>query len=264
MASPGAPPKREVTAPAAWISPDAVIEEDVEIGPCTIVHSGVRIGRGTKVGGFCELGIPTDLATSKGLSIGANSVIRSHSVFYDGSRFGPHLRTGHHVTARENVTAGEYLQIGTRTELDRGTRCGNHVRLHSNVMTSEGTVIRDFALIFPNVVLTNCAAPPSDELCGPTVETYAVIAVGAILLPGVTVGEGALVGVGTVVREDVPPEMICVGVPGRIVGHVGRLKPHADGKPAYPWRRHFHRGYPADIVEQWQAEFRDEPASDRR
>lgn len=235
--------------------PDVIFEGDAQVGDYTIIHPGTRIGAGTRSGAFCEIGVPTDLAIERGLRIGANSLIRSHSVFYEGSTFGPNLRTGSRVTVRENTRAGETLQIGTISDLQGHCTIGDHVRLHSNVHIGQGAIVEDFVFIFPYVVLTNDAAPPSDRLDGVTLKRYAVVATMSTLLPGVVIGEGALVGAMTLVREDVPADMICVGVPGKVVGPTSRVKLKDTGEPAYPWRRHFHRGYPPEVVEEWKREF---------
>jgi carbonic anhydrase/acetyltransferase-like protein (isoleucine patch superfamily) len=93
-----------------------------------------------------------------------------------------------------------------------------------------------------------------------TLEKFSVVATSSVVLPGVRVGEGALVAAHALVREDVPPGTICAGVPGKVRGSVERV-PLADGSgAAYPWRRHFHRGYPEDVVQGWIAEFADQGA----
>ena len=75
-------------------------------------------------------------------------------------------------------------------------------------------------------------------------------------MPGVVVGEGALVASASLVRHDVEPGMVVAGVPARPLGHTSELEqPVGSGQPAYPWRRHFHRGYPEDVVARWKAEF---------
>jgi serine acetyltransferase len=58
----------------------------------------------------------------------------------------------------------------------------------------------------------------------------------------------------SLVKGDVPPDSIYVGNPGKVVGSTSRIK-LKNGEPAYPWRRHFHRGYPDDVVRTWKAEF---------
>jgi acyl-[acyl carrier protein]--UDP-N-acetylglucosamine O-acyltransferase len=245
-----------VIHPTALVDPAAGLADDVEIGPFSIVHGDVRLGPGCVIGSHCVLGHPTSDGAGGPLEIGAGALVRSHSVLYAGSVFGPGLRTGHRVTLREGIQAGPDLQVGTLSDLQGDVVIGKHVRLHSNVHLGRGSSVGDFVWIFPSVVLTNDPHPPSDGFhVGVTVEPFAVVATGAILFPGVRVGEGALVAASALVREDVPPGAICAGVPGKVRGSVERVLLSDGSGPAYPWRRHFHRGYPEDVVRSWIAEF---------
>lgn len=241
--------------PSAIVSPEAELGEDVEIGAFSLVHAGVRLGKGSKVGAYCELGVPSPLAPYPELNLGAGSLIRSHSVFYAGSSFGDGLKTGHRVTVREDTRAGTQLQLGTLCDIQGHCEIGDHVKLHSNVHVGHKSRIHDFAWIFPYVVLTNDPHPPSEHTIGCTLEEFAVIATMSTVLPGVRVGRGAFVGAMTLVRADVPADTICLGVPGANVGPTSKIKHKGTGEPAYPWRRHFHRGYPAEVVALWKAEF---------
>lgn len=245
--------------PTAIISPGAKLGADVSIGPFSIIHAGVHLGNGTSVGSHCELGVATPLADDNTLRIGAGSLIRSHSVFYIGSTFGDRLKTGHRVTVREKIRAGSDLQLGTLDELQGDCVIGNHVKMHSSVHVGQKTRIHDYVWIFPSVVLTNDPHPPSEYLVGCTLHEFAAISAMSIVCPGVHVGRGAFVGAMTLVQDDVPADTICVGVPGRNRGPTTLITHKETGLPAYPWRRHFHRGYPAETVAMWKAEFGEEP-----
>jgi hypothetical protein len=75
-------------------------------------------------------------------------------------------------------------------------------------------------------------------------------------MPGIVVGEGALVAAAALVNKDVPPNQIAAGVPAKLVGATERIRlKDGSGRAAYPWRRHFHRGYPAEVVRRWVEEF---------
>jgi acyl-[acyl carrier protein]--UDP-N-acetylglucosamine O-acyltransferase len=241
--------------PSALISDQATIADNVEIGPFTIVHDHVHIGEGSVIGSYCELGVKSPLAERQDLFIGDRSLIRSHCVFYAGSSFGPNLVTGHRVTVRENTKTGCNFQIGTLGDIQGHCVVGNHVKCHSNVHIGQLSRIGDYVWMFPYVVLTNDPHPPSESLVGCLIEDFAVISTMSVVLPGVCIGRGALIGAMCLVRQDVPPDTICVGVPGRNVGQTDKIRNRMTGEPAYPWRRHFHRGYPADIVEEWVKEF---------
>lgn len=243
--------------PTAIISPRAELGSNVGVGPYSIVHENVIIGANTTIGSHCEIGIETPRSQSPKLVIGNNSLIRSHSVFYAGSQFGDGLTTGHRVSVRENTKAGHAFQIGTLCDIQGDCEIGDYVRFHSNVHVGQKTKIGSFVFLFPYVVVTNDPHPPSELLMGAILEDFCVIATMSVVLPGVRVASGALVGAMTQVKEDVPAEMICIGSPGKIIGPTSKIKHRGTNKPAYPWRRHFHRGYPDELVQSWLAQLNE-------
>ncbi|HRN75303.1 MULTISPECIES: N-acetyltransferase [Ottowia] len=243
--------------PTAIVHPRARLGADVVIGPFTVVHDRVQLAEGVIVGSHCELGHPAHDPEQGGtLRIGRQSLIRSHSVFYEGSSFGDHLVTGHRVSVRERTQAGPGLQIGTLSDIQGHCQFGDYVRLHSNVHIGQGSVIGNYVWIFPYVVLTNDPHPPSEVRMGVVVEDYVAIATMSVVLPGITIGQGALVGAHSSVARQVPADTVVVGVPTRIVGSTHDIKLRdGSGASAYPWRRHFHRGYLPETVARWIAEF---------
>ncbi|WP_108483551.1 N-acetyltransferase [Oceaniglobus ichthyenteri] len=241
--------------PTAIISPDAKLGAGVKIGAYSIIGDMAEIGAGSEIGSHCEVGVHAGVLPPGPLVIGANSLIRSGSIIYQNSTFGEGLTTGHRVTLREGIIALERLQVGTLSDLQGHCSIGRHVRLHSNVHIGQNSKIGDFVWIFPYVVLTNDPHPPSEVMLGCIVKDFAVVATMSTILPGITVGSGALVGAMTLVREDVPADTIHVGVPGRNVGSTLKVKFKDSGEHVYPWRRHFHRGYPAEAVKKWRDEF---------
>lgn len=244
--------------PTAIVHPGAIIDDDVTIGPYTIVYENAVIASGTKIGSHCEIAHPAhDRNSPTRLIIGENSLIRSHSVFYEGSTFGENLVTGHRVTVRESIVAGRNFQIGTLSDLQGHCLIGNFVKFHSNVHIGHHSKIDDYVWIFPYVVLTNDPHPPSEVRMGVTVEKYVAIATMSIILPGVTIGEGALVGAHSSVARNVDPNTVVAGVPAKYICDTPDIKlKDGSGRPAYPWRRHFHRGYPTEVVAEWLDEFK--------
>jgi acetyltransferase-like isoleucine patch superfamily enzyme len=222
----------------------------------TIVDDNVILGNNVTVESHCVIGHRSTPSDDRPLIIGDNSLIRSHSVFYAGSTFGPGLVTGHHVTVREHIDAGPGLQIGTLSDLQGHLRIGAHVRTHSNVHLGQRSVIGNYVWIFPYTVLTNDPHPPSDGyLEGVTVEDYAVLATMSCIMPGVTVGSRSLVAAHSLVNRDVPPDTVVAGVPAKAVGPTSRVQLRDGSGPAYPWMRHFHRGYPPEVVAEWASKF---------
>lgn len=241
--------------PTAIVMPGAVIGKNVEIGAYSVIGDMARIGDCTKIGNFCEIGLDSGISSPSPVHIGANSLIRSGSILYQGSVFGDELKTGHRVTIRENTRAGHNFQIGTLSDIQGHCTIGDFVRLHSNVHIGQKSSLGNFVWVFPYVVLTNDPHPPSEILEGCSIGDYAVIATMSTVLPGAKIGRGALVSAMTLARGDVPEDTICVGVPGKSIISTGKIRFKATGKPVYPWRRHFHRGYPDHVVDMWREEF---------
>lgn len=235
----------------AIISDKAIIGDNVTIGPYTIVYDNVEIAENTKIDAFCELGVSNHLSNGDKLIIGANSHIRSHSVFYEGSFFKESLVTGHHVTVREKTIAGTNLQIGTLSDVQGHCNFGDFVRLHSNVHIGQKSVIGNYVWIFPYVVLTNDPHPPSATLRGVVVDDYAVIATMSVILPGARIGHGCLIGAHSSVKGITEANMIYAGSPAKLIGPTSKIKLTEGSGDAYPWRRHFHRGYPDTVTQMW-------------
>lgn len=245
----------EMIHSTALISKGAVLGSNVSVGPFSIIHEGVIIGNGSKIGSHCEIGVFSDLASDKALVIGEDSHIRSHSTLYIGSSFGEALTTGHRVTIRENTVAGANFQVGTLGDIQGDCTVGDFVRLHSNVHIGKFSKIGNFVWIFPYVVLTNDPHPPSDVCMGVTIGDFSVIATMSTILPGVNISEGALIGAHSLVNRDVASNTIVAGVPAKTIGPTSRIKlTHSPEEAAYPWRKHFYRGYPEKITSEWKDE----------
>ncbi len=241
---------------SAIVSPKAKLGTDVSIGPFTIIHDDVVIGDGSTIESHCEIGKSTALSDGSPLIIGRSSLIRSHSVFYQGSNFGDNLVTGHRVTVREMTRAGKNFQIGTLGDIQGHCEIGDYVRFHSNVHIGQHSRIGSYVWIFPYVVLTNDPHPPSHVVMGVTVEDFVAIATMSIILPGVTVKKGALVGAHSSVNRDVEADTVVAGSPAKFICETSKVKlKDGSNESAYPWRKHFHRGYPKEIVAEWLKEF---------
>jgi acetyltransferase-like isoleucine patch superfamily enzyme len=123
------------------------------------------------------------------------------------------------------------------------------------VHVGKHTTLGDFEWVFPYTVFTNDPHPPSEVQDGVVVEDYAVIATMVVVLPGVRVGQGAVVSAGSVVTRDIAPGDLAVGSPAKRLRSASdvRLRDRPD-TAAYPWRGHFERGYPDEVLARWKAE----------
>lgn len=124
---------------------------------------------------------------------------------------------------------GNDVKIGTFVEIQKGAKIGNRCKISSHSFICEGVTLEDEVFIGHNVTFTNDRYPrattgtgamqsEADWSCVPThVKRGASIGSGATLLCGITIGENAVVGAGSVVTKDVPAHAVVVGNPARIL-----------------------------------------------
>jgi acetyltransferase-like isoleucine patch superfamily enzyme len=193
------------------------------------VFENVSLGRDCVLEDFCLIGVAPRGARNGELStrIGDGAIIRSHTVIYAGNEIGRHFQTGNKVNVRESNRIGDNVSVGTLSVVEHHVEIGNNVRIHTQAFIPEFSVLEDGCWIGPNVVLTNAKYPLSpgvkESLAGPVIRKGAKIGANATLLPGVEIGENAIVGAGAVVVHDVPPGAVVVGNPARIINDASKL-----------------------------------------
>ena len=94
------------------------------------------------------------------------------------------------------------------------------------------------------MVLTNDPTPPSTQFAGVRVHLFAVIASGAIIMPGLNIGQDSLVSAEAVVTHPVEAYTAVAGNPARPICDIRKIKNHFSGEQAYPWRNEFKRYMP--------------------
>jgi acetyltransferase-like isoleucine patch superfamily enzyme len=153
-----------------------------------------------------------------GTTIGKNAVIRSGTILYCDVLIGDDFQTGHNVMIREKTSIGDRVAVGTGTVIEGHTVIGSNVSIQSMGFIPMDTRIGDHVFIGPNAVLTNDRYPPTriGGLKGPEIKNGAAIGANTTILPGVCIGEGALVAAGSVVTRDVPDHMLAIGTPARL------------------------------------------------
>lgn len=149
-------------------------------------------------------------------------------------RLAPDVKLGRDVSFHAFVNLygceiGDETKIGAFVEIGRGAVIGQRVKISCNSFICEGVTIEDEVFIGPGVMFTNDKSPRSttadgtlqsaaDWLCTPTVvKRSASIGSNATIVCGVTIGEGAMVGAGSVVTRDVPAHTLVAGVPARVI-----------------------------------------------
>ena len=124
---------------------------------------------------------------------------------------------------------GDDVKIGTFVEIQKGATIGNRCKISSHTFICEGVTLEEEVFVGHNVTFINDQYPrattadgqlqtEADWRCEPTlVKKGASIGSGATLLCGITVGEFAVVGAGSVVTKDVPPYSVVVGNPAKVL-----------------------------------------------
>lgn len=194
-----------------------------------VLSERVFLGSGCEIDEGVLLGYPTDqILQAERLTIGENAKVRSGSVIYLGSRIGDNLEMGHNVVIRERNIIGSNFRIWSNSVVDYGCVIGNNVKIHYGVYVAQYTAIEDNVFIAPGVMIANDIHPGCSYshqcMRGPTIKKGAQIGVNVTLLPFIVIGEGSVVGGGSVVTKDVPPRSVIYGNPGRVIGSVDAIR----------------------------------------
>jgi acetyltransferase-like isoleucine patch superfamily enzyme len=218
-------------SPGLVLSPSARIGAGVTFGAHVVVHDDVEIGDGALIEDGVVLGKAPRLAAHSAaagavgpLSIGAGAKVCCGAVVFAGATVGERAIVGDQAFVRERARIGEGTVVGRGSAVDNDVTIGARVRIQTSVYLTAFSVVEDDVFVGPCATTTNddsmgrCA--PSDPLRGATLRRACRIGGGAVLVPGVEVGEEAFVAAGAVVTRDVAPRAVVMGVPAREVREV--------------------------------------------
>ncbi len=198
-----------------------------------ILYPNVHLGKECLIEDYVIIGVPPRGCAEGELHtyIGDNAIIRSQSIIYAGNRIGNNFQTGNKTNIRECNEIGDNVSIGTLSIVEHHVRIESGVRIHSLAFIPEYSVLEKECWIGPNVVLTNAKYPRSpdvkENLKGPHVKQNAIVCANSTLLPGVNIGEFAIVGAGSVVTRNVPRRAVFAGNPARQINTIDNL-PYQD------------------------------------
>jgi acetyltransferase-like isoleucine patch superfamily enzyme len=201
-----------------------------EIHPTAIVYPGTKLGDGVKLLEHAVVGKQPSLSprsTTKReelppTEIGDGTIVSTGAVVFAGSQVGARVILGDQSCVRERVVVGDDVVIGRGSLVENDTTIGAMTKIQAEVYITAYSTLEEHVFVAPCVVTTNDNFMGRTErrlelIKGPTIRRGARIGGGAILLPGVEIGEEAFVGAGAVVTKNVEPRMLVVGNPARVM-----------------------------------------------
>jgi acetyltransferase-like isoleucine patch superfamily enzyme len=204
-----------------------------EIHPTAVVHPGTVLGEGVKVLEHAVVGkqpslSPRSTAKRDPLEptvIGDGTIVSTGAIVFAGSRIGARVILGDQSCVRERVTVGDDVVIGRGSLVENDTTIGALTKIQADAYITAYSTLEEQVFIAPCVVTTNDNFMGRTErrhelVAGPTIRRGARVGGGAVLLPGIEIGEEAFVGAGAVVTKNVPARMLVVGNPARVVRKV--------------------------------------------
>jgi acetyltransferase-like isoleucine patch superfamily enzyme len=204
-----------------------------ERGENVVVYPGTVIGDGCKIGDNAVVGKPPSLSprsTAKReelppLELGPGTIVSTGAIVFAGTKLGARVIVGDGARVRERCVIGDDVVIGSGSLIENDTTVGSLTKIQAEAYITAYSTLEEEVFIAPCVVTTNDNFMGRTEkrhelIKGPTIRRRARVGGGAVLCPGVEIGEEAFVGAGAVVTRDVPPRAVVVGNPARVLRDV--------------------------------------------
>jgi acetyltransferase-like isoleucine patch superfamily enzyme len=219
-------------APGLLLGEGVALPDSVEVGGNVVVHAGTQVGEGVRIQDGAVLGKPVALGRHSdapreappGLEVQEGATIAAGAVVVAGARIGRGAFVGDQAHVRERSVVGEESAIGRGSQVDCDVVVGARVRVQTGCYLTARSVIEDDVFVAPGVMTTNdryaTRHGPDYVLEGAVLRRACRVGGGAVLLPGVEVGEEGFVAAGAVVTRDVAPRTVVMGVPAREVRKV--------------------------------------------
>jgi acetyltransferase-like isoleucine patch superfamily enzyme len=204
-----------------------------EIHPTAVVHPGTVLGEGVTVLEHAVVGKQPALSSRSTASreplgptrIGDGAVVSTGAIVFAGSTIGARVILGDQTCVRERVTMGDDVVLGRGSLVENDTTIGSLSKIQADCYITAHSTLEERVFVAPCVVTTNDNFMGRTERrhalrAGPTIRRGARIGGGAVICPGIEIGEEAFVGAGAVVTKDVPPRVVVVGNPARVLRDV--------------------------------------------
>jgi UDP-2-acetamido-3-amino-2,3-dideoxy-glucuronate N-acetyltransferase len=161
------------------------------------------------------------------------ALIHPTAIVDDGARIGENTRVWHWVHVCGGARIGERCSLGQNVFVGNDVSIGNNVKVQNNVSIYDAVTLEDDVFCGPSMVFTNVYNPRSavarkDEYRKTLIRRGATLGANSTIVCGVTVGQYAFVGAGSVINRDVPDFALMVGVPARQIGWMSRFGERLD------------------------------------
>jgi UDP-2-acetamido-3-amino-2,3-dideoxy-glucuronate N-acetyltransferase len=212
-------------APNLLIAAGVELGAELEIGANVVIHDGVSVGAGAQIDHGVVLGRVARFNRTSHTSapqagptlVGAGAIVCPYALVSAGARIEAGAFVGDHTSIRERATIGVDAAVGSFCVISREVELGARVRLQSHCGIGPGVVIEADVFLGPAVrILTGRTMSSPPRAATPVLRRGCQIGAGARILPGVEIGEEAVVGAGAVVVADVPAGATVRGVPARL------------------------------------------------
>jgi UDP-2-acetamido-3-amino-2,3-dideoxy-glucuronate N-acetyltransferase len=204
-----------------------------DIADTAVVYPGTVIGEGCQILDYAVVGKQPTLSPRstarreelRPLELGAGTIVSTGAVVFAGTTVGERVVVGDQACVRERCTIGDDVVIGRGSLVENDTSVGALTKIQANAYITAYSLLEENVFIAPCVITTNDNFMGRTErrhelVKGPTIRRGARVGGGAVLLPGIEVGEEAFVGAGAVVLRDVPARAVMVGSPARQIREV--------------------------------------------
>jgi acetyltransferase-like isoleucine patch superfamily enzyme len=203
------------------VAESAVVYPDVELAADVLVGDNAVVGKRPTLGSRST----TRRDELPPLIVGEGSAILACAVVFAGTQLGRRVVVGDQACVRERCVIGDEVVIGRGSLVENDVTIGARTRIQANAYVTAYSTLEEEVFIAPGVTTTNDnfmgrTEARFAEMRGPTIRRGARVGGGAVLLPGIEVGEEAFVGAGAVVLRDVPPRAVVVGNPARQIRSV--------------------------------------------
>jgi acetyltransferase-like isoleucine patch superfamily enzyme len=217
-------------APGLLIGAGVELPDSIELGAHVVIHPGVEIAAGCAIEDGAVVGKPPRLSphsrsprrATGPTVLEAGTIVAAGAVVLAGVRLGARTVVAVNAFVRERTAVGPDSLIGSAVVVGCDVELGARVKIQSTSVVVSGSLAEDDVFVGPTVTSMNdvSAGRAKGELRGFVLRRACRIGGGTALLPGVEIGEDALVGAGSVVTRDVPAGAVAMGVPARVVGTV--------------------------------------------